>query len=188
MSLKKEITNLLEEMADLMEFDGQNRFKVNAFRNGANVIRRLEGDIEEKINNKSIQEVKGIGKGLQQVIYEFYETGSAKEYEELIKNIPSGIHDILRIRGLGAKKVKSLYDELEIDTLEKLEQACSSEKIAELKGFGEKTSEKILEEIKRLKKSSGYMLLSLALDRSKQIVETVSKLKSVQKVDVTGEL
>lgn len=188
MSLKKEITNLLEEMADLMEFDGQNRFKVNAFRNGANVIRRLEGDIEEKINNKSIQEVKGIGKGLQQVIYEFYETGSAKEYEELVKNIPSGIHDILRIRGLGAKKVKTLYDELEIDTLEKLEQACSLGKIAELKGFGEKTSVKILEEIKRLKKSSGYMLLSLALDRSKQIIEAVSKLKSVQKVDVTGEL
>lgn len=188
MSLKKEIINLLEEMAELMEFDGQNRFKVNAFRNGANVIRRLEGDIEEKINNKSIQEVKGIGKGLQQVIYEFYETGSAQEYEELIKNIPSGIYDILKIRGLGAKKVKTLFDELEIDTLEKLEQACSSGSIADLKGFGEKTSEKILEEIKRLKKTSGYMLLSLALDRSKQIVEILSQLKSIQKVEITGEL
>lgn len=188
MSLKKEIINLLEEMADLMEFDGQNRFKINAFRNGSNVFRRLEGDIEEKINNKSIQEVKGIGKGLQQVIYEFYETGSTKDYEELIKNIPSGIHDILRIRGLGAKKVKALYDELEIDTLEKLEQACSTGKIADLKGFGEKTSDKILEEIKRLKKSSGYMLLSLALDKSKQIIEIISQLKSVQKVETTGEL
>lgn len=188
MSLKKEIINLLEEMAELMEFDGQNRFKVNAFRNGANVIRRLEGDIEEIINNKSIQEVKGIGKGLQQVIYEFYETGSAKEYEELIKNIPSGIYDILKIRGLGAKKVKTLYNELGIDTLEKLEQACSSGRIADLKGFGEKSSEKILEEIKRLKRTSGYMLLSLALDRSKQIVEILSQLKSIQKVELTGEL
>lgn len=188
MSIKKEIINLLEEMANLMEFDGQNRFKVNAFRNGANVIRRLEGDLEEKINDKSIRDIKGIGKGLQQVIFEFYETGSAKEYEELIKKIPSGIYDILKIRGLGAKKVKTLYDELEIDTLEKLEQSCSSGRIAELKGFGNKTSDKILEEIKRLKKSSGYMLLSRAIDRSKQIIEVLSRIESAQKVAVTGEL
>ena len=188
MSLRKEIVIVLEEMADLMEFDGQNRFKVNAFRNGANTIRRLEGDIEDKINDKSIKEVKGIGKGLQQVIYEFYETGTAKEYEELLKKVPPGIHDVLMVRGLGAKKVKLLYDELNIDSLEKLEQNCKEGKLSGIKGFGAKTEEKILEEITLIKRSRGFMLLSIAIDRSKNIIETISQLKSVNKVEVTGEL
>ncbi len=188
MSLRKEIVLLLEEMAELMEFDGQNRFKVNAFKNGANTLRRLEGDIEEKINDKSIKDVKGIGKGLQQVIYEYYETGSAKEYEELLKKVPSGIHDVLKIRGLGAKKVKLLYKELEIDSIEKLEQLCKNGKVSEVKGFSEKSVEKILEEIKRIKKSSGYMLLSIAVERSKKIIEQLSNIKSIEKVEVTGEI
>lgn len=188
MSLKKEVVLLLEEMADLMEFDGQNRFKVNAFKNGANTIRRLESDIEEMINDKSIKEIKGIGKGLQQVIFEFYETGSSKEYEELVKKVPEGIHDVLRIRGLGAKKVKQLYDELKIDSIEKLESAARAEKISELKGFSTKSTDKILAEIERIKKSSGYMLLSKAIERSKKILEMLSPMKNVEKAEVTGEL
>lgn len=188
MSLRKEIVLLLEEMADLMEFEGQNRFKVNAFKNGANTIRRLEGDLEEKINDKSIKDVKGIGKGLQQVIYEYYETGTAKDYEELLEKVPAGIHDILRIRGLGAKKIKILYDELEIDSFERLEQACKEGKVTKIKGFSDKTAEKILEEIKRLKKTSGYMLLSIASERSKNIIEELSGMKSLEKIEVTGEI
>lgn len=188
MSLKKEIVSILDEMADMMEFDGQNRFKVNAFRNGANTIRRLDTDIEEMINNKSIKDVKGIGKGLQQVIYEYYETGSSKEYEELVKKVPEGIHDILQIRGLGAKKVKGIYDELKVDTVEKLEAAAKDGNVSELKGFSDKSVEKILAEISRIKKSSGYMLLSRAIDRSKLIQNVLEKVKSIKKVDVTGEL
>lgn len=188
MSLKKEIVSLLEEMAELMEFDGQNRFKVNAFKNGANTLRRLEGDLETKINDKSIKDIKGIGKGLQQVIYEYYETGSAKEYEELLKKVPPGIHDVLRIRGLGVKKVKILFEELGIDSIEKLEQQCKNGKVAEVKGFSEKSVEKILEEIKRIKKSSGYMLLSIAVERSKKIIEQLSNLKSTEKIEATGEI
>lgn len=188
MSLRKEIVSLLEEMAELMEFDGQNRFKVNAFKNGANTLRRLEGDLEEKINDKSIKDVKGIGKGLQHVIYEYYETGSAKEYEELLKKVPPGIHDVLRIRGLGAKKVKLLFEELGIDSIEKLEQQCKDGKVAEVKGFSDKSVEKILEEIKRIKKSSGYMLLSMAVERSRKIIEQLSNLKSIEKIESTGEI
>lgn len=188
MSLRKEIVSILEEMADLMEFDGQNRFKVNAFKNGANTIRRLAGDLEDKINDKSIKDVKGIGKGLQQVIYEYYETGSAKEYEELLEKVPPGIHDILMVRGLGAKKVKMLFDELSIDSLDKLEQAAKEGKIAELKGFSDKSVEKIIEEIKRIRRSSGYMLLSIAYERSKNIIEQLSMLKSVEKIEATGEI
>ena len=108
MSLKKELIILLEDIADLMEFDGQNPFKVNAFKNGANVIRRFEGEIEDKIKDGSIKDVKGIGKGIQSVIYEYYETGKSTEYEKLNEKVPAGIMDILSIRGLGAKKVKML--------------------------------------------------------------------------------
>jgi len=188
MSLRKEIVSLLEEMAGLMEFEGQNRFKINAFKNGANTIRRLEGDLEDKINDKSIEDVKGIGKGLQQIIYEYYESGGAKEYEELLEKVPAGILDVLRIRGLGAKKVKMLHDELGIDSLDTLEHNCKEGNVAEVKGFSEKSVEKIIDEIKRIRKASGYMLLSIAVERSKTIIGQLNELKSVLKVEITGEI
>ena len=90
MSFKKDIMNLLEEYADLMEFSGENPFKINAFRGGANVIRRLEGELEAMLDDESIKKVKGIGKGLQSVIYEFYETGKSRDLEELKSKIPKG--------------------------------------------------------------------------------------------------
>lgn len=188
MSLKKEIRNLLDELADLMEFNGENKFKVSAFRNGAQIVGRLEGELEEKIKDDSIKNIKGIGKGLISVIYEYYQTGKSTEYEKLIEKIPSGILELFRIRGIGAKKIRILYDNLGIDSLEKLEKSARNNEIAKLTGFGSKTEEKILKEVERIKKSSGFLLLNHALAKAKMIKHEFESIDSAIEVIYTGQL
>src|SRR3989304_889813 len=148
---KKEIIKLLSSMANMMEFNGENKFKVNAYRNGANILRSVEEDFDDLVKTKSLGNIKGIGKGLQSLIYEYWETGKSTEYDELIKSVPSGIEELFLVRGLGAKKIKTLYDELDIKNIGELEYACKENRLALLKGFGNKTQEKIIAEIDKLK-------------------------------------
>ncbi len=162
MSLKQEIIKTLENIAELLEFKEENPFKINAFRNGANIIRNLTDDIEPLIKDNSIKNIKGIGKGIQSVIYDYYENGKSADLENLAKDIPDGIMDLLKIHGLGVKKVKVIYNQLGITTIEQLEKACLNNEISTLKGFGEKIQESILKEIERISKSSNFLLLNEA--------------------------
>ena len=188
MSFKSNLLNHLEELSDLMDFNKENKFKVGAFKNGANIIRRAEGDIESRIIDGSLFDLKGIGKGLKSVILEFYETGASTEYKAQKSDVPDGIMELMNIRGLGARKVRLLYDELKIQNLEELESACRDNKIAGLKGFGAKTADSVLREIERLKKGSGYVLLNYALKEGENILEKLSGLKNINKIIFTGEL
>ena len=185
---KKEIINLLEKIADLMEFNGENPFKVNAYRNGANALRRSELNLQKMISEKLLSNVKGIGKGLQSVIYEYSETGDSVTLKELMKGVPAGIDELLKIRGLGPKKIKTLYSELGVSNLGELEYACKENRLALLKGFGESTQKKITSEIEKLKVYSKYALLNIAEDYSDQVLERISRFKSISKVAVTGQL
>jgi DNA polymerase (family 10) len=185
---KKEIISLLEGIADLLEYSGGNPFKVTAFRNGANAIRRSAIEIDKIIVEKSLDKVKGIGKGIQSVIYEFYETGKSSAYDELKKDAPKGIDDLLKIRGLGPKKIKVLYSELGISNLGELEYACKENRLALLKGFGEATQTKIIDEIEKHKTYSKYILLNAADTISEEILEKISKFSSLDKIVHTGEL
>ena len=187
MADKKQIVSLLEDISDMMEFLGENRFKVNAFRNGANTLRRMEDDLDELVQDKTLNQIKGIGKGLQAVIYEFYESGTSQLYDDLKQKVPEGISDILKIRGLGSKKVKVLYDELGISTVGELEYACNENRLALLKGFGKTTQDKILKEIEKLKFYNKFILLSTAEKLVDKILALISKLESVNKISVAGE-
>lgn len=188
MSMKKELIKILEEYSDLLEFKGENPFKINAFRNGANILRRMEGELEDKVEDGSIFSMKGIGKGLQGLIKEFYNNGIIADYEQLKSEIPAGITDIMNVRGLGAKKIKFIYENLGVDSLDKLQKAAENGEIAGLKGFSGKSQQNILEEIDKIKKRSGYMLLHKALFLADEILEKVSNYESVVKVEKSGEL
>lgn len=188
MSFKKELIRILNGIADLLEFNGENKFKVSAFKNSANTIRRLEGDLEQMIIDESIKSVKGIGKGIQKVIYEYAETGISTDYESLKADIPQGVIDLFSIRGIGAKKVRMLYEELSIESIDSLEHACLNNNVAQLKGFGEKIQDKILVEIKLIKRSSGYMLLNKALAMGAEYVEVLQSRPYVKRVEFTGQL
>jgi DNA polymerase (family 10) len=139
---KSDIVKLLDKMATLMEFHGMNTFKVRAFKNGADIIKSLEEDLETLVKEKSLTSIKGVGKGLESVITQLVEHGISDEFEALKKEIPESLFDLLKIQGLGAKKVKSLYDMMEIKSIGELEYACKENRLVELKGFGEKTQKK----------------------------------------------
>lgn len=188
MNLRKGLIKHLNLIADLLEFNSANRFKVSAFRNGANILRRLGPDIEIKIKNGTIRDIKGIGKGLQSVIYEFYHTGNSTELSKILEKTPEGILELMQIRGLGASKIKLLNKELNISNIESLEKACSNNSIAGLKGFGEKTQNKIISEIRRIKENRGKVLLSEALEIANVIKSKLSHFNSVIKIKISGDL
>jgi DNA polymerase (family 10) len=172
---KKEIIGLLENIADLLEYNNENPFKVNAFRSGANSIKRYESELDEIIKSKSLDKIKGIGKGLQAVIYEFYDTGTSKAYEELLKSAPEGINELLKIRGLGPKKIKILYTELGISNIGELEYACKENRLSLLKGFGQAAQNKIAGELQKLKAYSKFILLNKAEEISDEILGRISR-------------
>ena len=187
MSLKQEIIDILEKISDLLEFKEENIFKVNAFRNGANIVRNIEGDLENKIADGSIKNIKGIGKGLQSVIFDYYDNGKSTDLESLTKEVPDGIMDLLKIRGLGVKKVKIIYNQLGISDIEKLKEACLNNKISGLKGFGQKIQDSILKEIERIKTSEQFLLLNHAETYVDELLSDLKEIKTILKVESTGE-
>lgn len=184
---KKELVNHLEEIADFLEFNGENPFKINAFRNGANAIRRYEDDFEKLIKEKKIDSIKGIGKALQSIIYEFYENNSSQLYNELKSKIPDSLLEIFQIKGLGPKKISVLNKELNIASIGELEYACKENRLVLLKGFGKTTQEKILNEIEKIKINRQFVLLDTADEIQQQILNVLNKFHSIKEINITGE-
>lgn len=184
---KKELVNHLEEIADFLEFNGENPFKINAFRNGANAIRRYEDDFEKLIKEKNLDSIKGIGKALQSIIYEFYENNSSQLYNELKSKIPDSLLEIFQIKGLGPKKISVLHKELNINSIGELEYACKENRLVLLKGFGKTTQEKILNEIEKIKINRKFVLLDTADEIQQQILNVLNKFNSIKEISITGE-
>lgn len=188
MLTKNQVADLLNEIADMLEFTGENVFKVNAYRNGAEAIRIIEGDFENLVSSKNLDGIKGVGKGLQAVIYELEETGNSKLIEELKTKVPEGLPGLVKIRGLGAKKIQILYSTLDVQNIEDLENACIEQKLTTVKGFGEKIQAKILEEIEKYKINRKYLLLNVAQKYADEISVKLKKNKTISRFEVTGEL
>ena len=138
--------------------------------------------------SKTVHSIKGIGKGLITFIKEYDNTGSVKEYEELKSKSPEGILDLLSVRGLGAKKVRTLFDKLNITGLEELENACLHGQISELQGFGKRTEDAYLGEINRIKKARGFILLHKATQKAGELKTLVSGYESSIKTEIVGDL
>src|SRR5438270_10684966 len=146
---KNKVAEILVEIGTLLELKGENPFKTRAYANAARVIENLGEPLERVVAEKRLGEIKGIGAALEQKITELVETGKLGYYDELKATIPPGLAAMLEIPGVGPKKVKILHDKLGIETIEQLEAACQSGKVAELAGFGEKTAQNICEGIER---------------------------------------
>ena len=105
----------------------------------------LEGDLGEMVEAGTLSEIPGVGETLRDKITTLVKTGALPFYDDLRKKTPPGLIEMLRVGGLGPKKVKTLYDELGVDDLDKLKAACEDDRVAKLKGFGKKTQQKVLE-------------------------------------------
>lgn len=185
---KSRVAAILNEIGTLLELKGENPFRANAYHNAARAIEQLEGNLEQLVAEKRLAEIKGIGESMQEKITTLVTTGRLPYYEELRANLPHGLVEMLRIPGMGPKKVRAVYDELGIDSLPKLRQACESGQIAQLKGFGEKTQQKILEGLKFLDQAGKRFLLSEAQEIAHRVFERLRQLPGVVRGEVCGSL
>lgn len=145
----REIAAVFEQVADLLEFQAANPFRVRAYRNGARKVIDHGEPMESLVEaGGSLTSLDGIGKDLAEKIATLVETGTLPMLERLRAELPESVIALLRVPGLGPKKAKALYDELRVDSLPKLREACQAGEVQKLKGFGEKTQEALLAGIK----------------------------------------
>lgn len=145
---KKEIADILEEIAVLLELKDENPFKVRAYQAGARAVEGVEeAELGQLITDGKLGSIKGIGAALVQKITELYTTGRLEFFDTLKASIEPGLVELLQIPGVGPKKIKALHAQLQVNSIASLAEACRAGKVAELAGFGEKTQQKILEGI-----------------------------------------
>lgn len=185
---KKDIVEVLERIGTMMEIKGENPFKVRAYFSGARTLQTMEEDLETVIGEERLGDVPGIGKALTEKIETLFATGELEFYDKLLASVPPGLLDLLDIPGLGGKKIKALHEQLEIDSIESLTEACNEGKVAGLKGFGEKTQEKILSGIKNREAYSARHLWWQARKVADRILPGLEELPQVERVEAAGSL
>jgi DNA polymerase (family 10) len=185
---KAEVSKILAEMANIFEILGENPFKIRSYQNAARALDNLPHDLGEMLASGDLLGVKGIGKSLFAQIEELYTTGRLGLYEEVKEKIPAGLLGILRIPGVGPKKVKVLYDKLGVTSIEDLEKAAKENKVAELAGFGARTQTRILDGIQNVKKYSERHRINKALTEAEALQNVLDKHPDVKRSLVAGSL
>jgi DNA polymerase (family X) len=185
---KADVAAVLEEIGTLLELQGENAFRCNAYHSAARSILQLESNLADVIREDRLTEVRGIGETLRDKITTLVQTGHLPFYDELKQKTPVGLLQMLRLPGVGAKKVKALYDQLGIDSLDKLKAACEAGEVADLKGFGAKTQQKILEGLAYLDQMGQRVRLDQALPLAESLVASLRKLPGVIRIEVCGSV
>jgi DNA polymerase (family 10) len=185
---KHRVAAILSEIGLYLELKGESSFKVRAYENGARIIEALDSDLETLVREKRLGSINGIGKALEQKISELVTTGHLKYYEDLKAEFPPSLFDLLRIPGLGAKKVRVIYETLDISTIGELEYACKENRLADLPGFGEKTQQNILKGIAHVRTSSGRYLLHEAGEMAYSVLSKLKDCPRIRSLGIAGSL
>lgn len=184
----REIEKVLSTIERLMELHGENAFRSRAYGRAARAIRSSTIDVAARIAEGSDLGIDGIGAGLTAEIGEILETGTSSGLEDLLERTPNGLLDVLQIRGLGSKKVRTLWTELGIESIDDLERSARAGAVSALKGFGAKTEQNILSGIQELRSNLGKVRLHTATILAEDLVALLSALDSVSRVEPTGRL
>jgi DNA polymerase (family 10) len=186
---KNEIADVLNEIATLLELQGENPFKVRAYHTGARALEAIEeAELARLIEHDELESVKGIGEALGQKIGELHRTGKLGYFEKLKAAVEPGLVAMLDIPGLGPKKIRALHDRLGIADIAALTKACQDGRVAELEGFGEKTQEKILAGIRNREAYGRRHLWWEAWTVAEPIVRGLRALPQVQRAEAAGSL
>ncbi|HLC05472.1 MAG TPA: DNA polymerase/3'-5' exonuclease PolX, partial [Anaerolineales bacterium] len=183
-----EIAKLFNEIADLLEIKDENIFKIRAYRRAAINLESLTEEIEAVAARRGLTEIAGIGKDLAAKIAQALETGRIEHLEELRREIPRGVVELMTIPGVGPKTAKLLFDRLQVDSVEKLEALAQKGKLLGLPGIKQKTVENIVKGIQVVKKGRERMLLGQALPLAREIVWILEKLPQVREISMAGSL
>ncbi len=184
----RDIAEIFNQTADLLEIKGANPFRIRAYRNAARTIKSLSQSAAEWISqDKDLSEYPDIGKDLAGKIAHIVKIGTFDVLEDLKKEIPEELSQLMNISGLGAKRVKQIYHDLDVASLDELKAAIESGQIRELEGFGKKTEENIRQAIERMSgEKAGRTKLALVEEIANDLVNYLNDAKDVKKIDVAG--
>lgn len=178
---------MFNNTADLLEIKGENEFRVRAYRNAARTVESLSKQASEMIEQgESLSDLSGIGKDLAGKIKNIVKTGKLPVLQELEDQFPKGIRQLLRIEGLGPKKLRKLYDELDITDIEGLSSAIEEGKLRDLEGFGKKTEENIKKSLENFSPEDNRVKLVRAEEIVGDLIAYLEKEKSLHKITVAG--
>jgi DNA polymerase (family X) len=181
------IASQLEQLADLLEFQGANAFRLNAYRNGARVIRDINDSVTAMVERgDDLTKFAGIGKGVAEKCAEIAQTGKLAQLEELKQEIPPTVLDLLRVPKLGPKKAAIVFKQLNISTLDQLKAACEAEQLRQIKGFGAKTEQAILEGIEIASAANMRIYWSDADAIANQLREHFKDCKAIKRLEFAG--
>jgi len=182
-----DIAAAFEEIADLLEIEGANVFRVRAYRNAARVLRGLSTEASQMLAaGRDLTELPGIGKDLAGKIADVVKTGTTDQLKKLRRELPPALTDLLKIPGLGPKRVSALYHDLGIHTLKQLARAAKDGRIRDLPGFGAKIEQRILETAGVEAKKSQRFKLAVAAQYAQSLVEYLKRIAGVDRVVVAG--
>src|SRR5437899_9563042 len=183
---KEEIGGVLEKIATLLELKNENPFKIRAYTNAARAIETFGGNIANFQDEEALAKIPGIGKSIAEKIKELAATGSLKYFEELSAEFPPGIMELFSLSGLGAKKIKGLYDQLGISSIEQLQKACEDGRVAELPGFGETTQQKICDAIARRASHAGSFQFGQVAAEAEALRSDLAAHEAALQVEIAG--
>ncbi|MFP6614892.1 MAG: DNA polymerase/3'-5' exonuclease PolX [Candidatus Hydrogenedentota bacterium] len=184
----KEVIGILDQIALLLDLSGESGFKSRAYTQAARQIERLEESVSILVEEDRLREIKGVGDALEQKITEFVTTGSLAYYENLKSQFPDSLFALFTIPGLGPKRIKQVYDELNIQSLDALEAACTDGSLGTLKGFGPKMMDKLVRGVAFAKEHQGENYYDKAYAEARRLVNILSEESTVVRIEIAGSL
>lgn len=188
MITNKHVARALKLTSDLIELTGGNAFRGRAYASAARAVEQLDTSVVQLAAEGSLAEVRGIGKGLAADLEALARGEPFAPLDALLTAVPPGVLDVLRVRGLGPKKVRVLWEELDVTSLDDLEAAAVAGRIAALSGFGAKTEQKILAEIERLREALGRRHYATAQTAVEPVLDRLCAAEGVLRAEPTGAL
>ncbi len=184
-----DVARTLEELADLLEIQGANPFRIRAYRNAVNTVESLTRPIQTMVDaGEDLTRLPGVGKDIAGHIEELLRTGRITRMEEVAAEFPLSLVELMRLDGVGPKKARRLFDELDVRTVDGLQEALVSGRVEALSGFGKKSAEKILRAIDRHRKHVGRFLLDEVEKLIAGVVDHLRQAPGVERIEVAGSL
>jgi DNA polymerase (family 10) len=182
-----DVSDIFNKVADLLEIEGANPFRVRAYRNAARAVSSLPRTVSDMIESEEdLTELPGIGEDLAGKIKEVVETGSLAQLQQLESKTPPELSQLMKVAGLGPKRVKAIYENLGVADLKSLKAAAEKGKVRALEGFGKKTEQSILEELEDVEDREARIKLMEAEQRAEPLVAYLRKTKGIKAITVAG--
>ena len=184
-----DVARVLEELADLLEIQGANPFRIRAYRNGVRTVESLTRPLRVMVaEGEDLTELPAVGTSMAEHIVELLETGTISTMEEVAREIPRSLVELMRLDGVGPKKARKLFDELDVRTVDDLAAALEAGTVQELSGFGKKSAEKIQRAIEDHRARTGRFLLDEAELLVAGVLEHMEDAPGVERLEVAGSL